>query len=106
MEASRGFRALYSSLHRQRAAQSKNADPLKAHLLPAPSQTHLSANILDTVLVGEGGQPLEWLFSSREGLVLRKKHANCTWKGEGCEVRPTTEKATVHGGTFSGLLSP
>ncbi|GMH76338.1 hypothetical protein TL16_g07043 [Triparma laevis f. inornata] len=81
MDSQRAFRQLFTSLHRKGSAGSisANADPLKAHLIPVPSHQRLAANVLDTIII-EHGDPAEWLFSSKEGLVLKKKDGNCNWK--------------------------
>ena len=82
MDTQRAFRLLFTSLHRKGSpAASQNVDPLKAHTIPANVHTRLAANVLDTIII-EHGDPAEWLFSSKEGLVLKKKDSNCNWKGE------------------------
>lgn len=62
MDSSRAFRLIYKGLHR-----------------PGKENPKAEINVVDTILLDQHFQPNLWTFTTKSGVVCRKKHKNVNW---------------------------
>ena len=79
MDANRAFRLIYKGLHRV-ASGKENSPSVTAEL-----------NIVDTVLLDQHLQPNLHLFTSKQGVVQRKKHKNVNWSSVRNAIRRSSK---------------